>query len=120
MQIDLQEPMKIDRVFSNDGQTVSVMKTSTGGGSNLHQLPRQLKFTRQGNVYYIEGAPSKNNIDSITMEFSGKPRAAVNPPWDGGWIWGKDAKGRPWTTVACQGLGAVSYTHLTLPTSGLV
>jgi aminopeptidase N len=27
------------------------------------------------------------------------------PPWDGGWIF-KDAKGRPWMTVACQGLGA--------------
>ncbi|MBP9102839.1 MAG: M1 family metallopeptidase [Chitinophagaceae bacterium] len=106
MQIDLQEPMRIDRVFSNDGQTVSVMKTPTGGGSNLHQLARQLKFTRQGNVYYIEDAPAKNNIDSITIEFSGAPRAAVNPPWDGGWIWGKDAKGRPWMTVACQGLGA--------------
>jgi aminopeptidase N len=28
------------------------------------------------------------------------------PPWDGGWIFSKDAKGRPWMTVACQGLGA--------------
>jgi len=25
---------------------------------------------------------------------------------DGGWIFTKDAKGRPWMTVACQGLGA--------------
>ena len=28
------------------------------------------------------------------------------PPWDGGWIFTKDAKGRPWMSVACQGLGA--------------
>jgi hypothetical protein len=25
---------------------------------------------------------------------------------DGGWIFTKDAKGRPWMSVACQGLGA--------------
>src|SRR4029079_6357812 len=30
----------------------------------------------------------------------------VRPPWDGGWIFTKDAQGRPWMTVACQGLGA--------------
>ena len=43
---------------------------------------------------------------SITMFFHGKPRIAVNPPWDGGWIWKKDANGNPWMSVACQGLGA--------------
>ncbi|RZK98898.1 MAG: M1 family peptidase, partial [Pedobacter sp.] len=31
---------------------------------------------------------------------------ALNAPWDGGWIWKKDAKGRPFISVACQGLGA--------------
>ena len=31
---------------------------------------------------------------------------AVNPPWDGGWIWTKDSLGNPWMSVACQGLGA--------------
>src|SRR5690606_13495321 len=29
-----------------------------------------------------------------------------NPPWDGGWIFTQDDKGRPWMSVACQGLGA--------------
>lgn len=106
MQIDLQEPMNIDRVYSHDGQVVSVMKTPQGGGSTPHQLNRQLTFARFGNVYYINDAPSKNKIDSITIEFSGAPRVAVNAPWDGGWIFTKDAQGRPWMTVACQGLGA--------------
>src|SRR5690606_29980039 len=38
--------------------------------------------------------------------YHGIPRAAKSPPWDGGWIWRKDAQGNPWMSVACQGLGA--------------
>jgi aminopeptidase N len=45
-------------------------------------------------------------LHTIFIYFHGKPREAVQPPWDGGWIFSKDAKGRPWMTVACQGLGA--------------
>ncbi|HRB23791.1 MAG TPA: M1 family metallopeptidase, partial [Ferruginibacter sp.] len=44
--------------------------------------------------------------DSVTVYYHGKPREAKMPPWDGGWIWKKDRMGRPWMSVACQGLGA--------------
>ncbi|NML23453.1 M1 family metallopeptidase [Pseudoflavitalea sp. G-6-1-2] len=86
MQIDLQEPMVIDKAF-------------------FHGIPLPLK--RDGNVYYLtfeDDLPKKEQ--SIRIEFSGKPREAVNPPWDGGWIWKKDKNGNPWMSVACQGLGA--------------
>jgi aminopeptidase N len=87
MQIDMQEPMQIDRVIFQK---------------------KQLKYSRDGNVYYIlfERALQKGASDSLKIEFSGKPREAINPPWDGGWIWKKDRHGNPWMTVACQGLGA--------------
>lgn len=87
MQIDLQEPMQIDKVLFNDAA---------------------LKFSREGNVYWIS-FPRKvkaNTLQQLTINFSGKPREAVNPPWDGGWIWKKDSDGNPWMSVACQGLGA--------------
>jgi aminopeptidase N len=48
----------------------------------------------------------KPGIRKLTIYFSGKPKEAVNPPWDGGWIWKKDKNGNPWVSVACQGLGA--------------
>lgn len=87
MQIDLQEPMKIDSISFAEEKT---------------------SFTRNGNVYFVEFEnelyPDKNY--QITFHFSGKPRKAVNPPWDGGWIWKKDDQGNPWVSVACQGLGA--------------
>ena len=87
MQIDMQQPMQIDRV--------------------LHQN-KSLPFTRDGNVYYVDfgKALARGVNDSITIAFSGQPREAVNPPWDGGWIWKRDRHGNPWMTVACQGLGA--------------
>lgn len=87
MQIDLQEPMEISRA---------------------HMAKENLKMRREGNVYYIDFPQNlkEGSLQSITLTFKGKPREAINPPWDGGWIWKKDAKGRPWMTVACQGLGA--------------
>ncbi len=87
MQIDLQEPMLLNE---------AVWK-------NLN-----LKLTREGNVYHIQFPKNlpKNSLQSIQLQYSGTPRKAVNPPWDGGWIWKKDDLGNPWISVACQGLGA--------------
>ena len=87
MQIDLQEPMKLER--------------ATWKGQNL-------PLSRQGNVYYISFPQSLQTgaEETITLVYNGKPREAKNAPWDGGWIWKLDAKGRPWMSVACQGLGA--------------
>ncbi len=87
MQIDLQEPMMI----------TGIEQEKSG----------KRKFTREGNVYHVDVKNTAvNTIQKLTIQFEGFPRVAVNPPWDGGWIFTKDAKGRPWMTVACQGLGA--------------
>jgi len=91
MQIDLQEPMQITKI-----------EDAAGNGSAI-------PYTREGNVYRLKpgtGESKKGSVHSLVIHFSGKPRTAVNPPWDGGWIFTKDAKGRPWVSVACQGLGA--------------
>ena len=96
MQIDLQQPMQIDSIQGLAGN--------------------KLSFHREGNVYYIDFGKKKHEqwlnkndipaIHQVKIWFSGNPREAVNPPWEGGWIWTKDNRGRPWMTVACQGLGA--------------
>ena len=99
MQIDLQQPLTIDSISFNNKN----MKT----------------LTRNGNVYIIDfgsydfmaaKTSLRRNIPvklyTIKIYYHGKPREAINPPWDGGWIFTKDEKGRPWMTVACQGLGA--------------
>ena len=101
MQIDLQEPLIIDNI--------SLIKTATGntGSSAAETGKTTLLFERDGNAWFAT-VPSLpvNSIQSIEVSYHGKPREAIRPPWDGGWIWTKDKKGRPWMSVACQGLGA--------------
>ena len=70
-----------------------------------------MDFKRTENIAIVQleweyRLKEQGTIDSITVYYHGKPKEAIRPPWDGGWIWKKDAKGRPWMSVACQGLGA--------------
>ena len=87
MQIDLQQPMRLDSAEIN-GEPVP--------------------FVRDGNVYLLQLRASLSTGQQATLRlvYAGKPKEATNPPWDGGWIWARDKKNRPWMSVACQGLGA--------------
>jgi aminopeptidase N len=87
MQIDLQNPMEIDKVIQ-DGVA--------------------LKYTREGNAFFIELiAPQKVGLTKeLTVFYGGKPKIAVNPPWDGGITWKKDTNGKSFIASSCQGLGA--------------
>ena len=87
MQIDLQQPMELERAIFN-----------------YHELP----LTRDGNVYYLDfpEIQQKGRMENVMLFYKGSPTIAKRPPWDGGWIFQKDELGRPWMSVACQGLGA--------------
>lgn len=92
MQIDLQMPMILDSVRLADNSKIN--------------------FSRESNVYWLDFSFAKARPQEyycITLYYHGKPREAVNPPWDGGFIWAKDSLGNPWISVACQGLGASSW-----------
>ena len=87
MQIDLQDPLQIDSVFVD-----------------------RIKFTnylKEKNRWMMAlASQQKNSEHTIQLFYHGKPKVAVNPPWDGGWVWQKDSLGNPWMSVACQGAGA--------------
>jgi aminopeptidase N len=87
MQIDLQEPMQITQIVQD--------------GINL-------KYHREGNVFHVYLAVTQNKGENkkLVVFFSGKPKVAVNPPWDGGITWKKDENGKPFIASSCQGLGA--------------
>ena len=100
MQIDLQEPLRISRITLDD-KRIKILK-------------------REGNVYWLDvkdidfqNTFNKNQkpgeSHKLRINFSGTPIEAKRPPWDGGWIFTKDSKGRPWMSVACQGLGASAW-----------
>ncbi len=96
MQIDLQEGMNLWIAWADPDN-------------------RKYFYPREGAVYWL---PTKGKnwkigeVQSIDLAFGGfygTPRIAINPPWDGGFIWTKDSTGNPWIAVACQGLGASSW-----------
>ncbi|MCL6265528.1 M1 family metallopeptidase [Flagellimonas myxillae] len=87
IQIDLQEPLKIDAV-SQDGQPLEV--SSIGPAHFIKLKKRQIP----------------GSINKLKVEYSGKPRKAIRAPWDGGFSWERDNNGNPFAATSCQGLGA--------------
>jgi aminopeptidase N len=87
MQIDLQEPLNITKATQNN---------------------TELKFKREGNVYWIELAEKQEQgkIYSVILSYGGKPKVSLRPPWSGGITWKKDKNGLPFVASACQGDGA--------------
>ncbi len=87
MQIDLQNPLEISKVIQDN---------------------TELHFQRDGNVYYLDLVAPQivGQSKEITILYGGKPKIAVNPPWDGGITWTKDSNGKHFIASTCQGLGA--------------
>ena len=87
MQIDLQEPMKINKVLADN---------------------KELSVTREGNAHFItlEKKQKPGAKNSIQIFFEGNPRQAKNAPWDGGFSWKKDRNGKHFIATSNQGLGA--------------
>ncbi|MEK7258063.1 MAG: M1 family metallopeptidase [Bacteroidota bacterium] len=86
LQLDLMAPLILDSVVQ-DG--------------------KRLAWRQDGNAYFIElqQVPVAGESKKITAFYHGNPVIAQRPPWDGGVIFAKDDKGRPWISVACQGVG---------------
>ncbi len=85
MQIDLQPPMRIDSVV-------------------FHH--RAQSFVRDGNAWFVSLDQIPESVDHIVVYYSGKPRVAIRPPWDGGIVWDTDSTANPFVASACQGIGA--------------
>lgn len=95
LQLDLQEPMSLDSVI--------LMATS------VDTKDQALALVKEGNVWWVKYPFHKFHTGDqylISAYYHGKPREAVNPPWDGGFSWKHDSAGKLWVSVSCQGLGA--------------
>ena len=87
MQIDLQSPMKIDKIVQNGNE---------------------ISFTSEGNAHFLklQQKQQKGKEEKITIYFSGKPIEAKRPPWDGGFTWKKDSNGKDFIATSNQGIGS--------------
>ena len=86
LQFDLARKMKLNRV---------------------EYLDKNLKTSRNKDAVFVEFPLIKKGENfTFRVYYEGKPLQAKNPPWDGGFVWEKDKKGRPFISVACEGEGA--------------
>lgn len=90
IQVDLQPPMTLHQVQWNQQPILVVQEQSA---CFLH-FPTWLE---------------PQEIHEVSLQFSGRMRKAIHPPWDGGFVLEKDPNGNHWLGVACQGLGASSW-----------
>ncbi len=74
----------------------------------LDFLGNSLNFVREGSAVFVEFPKDIKIGERFWLEvfYSGSPRIAEMPPWDGGFVWSKDTYGIDWVGVACEGIGA--------------
>ncbi len=87
IQIDLFENMVIDSIVLN---------------------AQKLKYQREFDAVFIDFQKplEKNTQQKIRFYYSGNPIIAKRAPWDGGFVFKTDSKGKDWIGVAVQGTGA--------------
>ncbi|GGG15078.1 peptidase M1 [Pontibacter amylolyticus] len=87
MQIDLQPPMRMERVMQNG---------------------KQLNVRQEGNAYFVQlvDAQQKGAQNEVEVYYGGKPQVSENPPWSGGITWKRDERGKPFIASSNQGDGA--------------
>jgi len=90
LQIDLQSPMKI---------------------LSIRQNGEPLTYTKEYNSYRVKLTKNQKegDLNEIMVQFSGKPPVALNPPWDGGFVWKKDNNQNDFIANANQLLGSSSW-----------
>lgn len=87
IQLDLFENMQVDSIVYN---------------------AKKLNFIRETLAVFVS-FPSQLQKDSeqkLRFYYSGKPIIAKRAPWDGGFVFNQDSKGKPFVAVAVQGTGA--------------
>lgn len=87
IQLDLFDNMKIDSIVVKGNKTI---------------------YKRDNDAVFISFAKplSKGSEEKLRFYYSGNPIIAKNAPWDGGFVFRKDANGKPWVGVAVQGDGS--------------
>jgi aminopeptidase N len=89
--VDLDTLLQIDRIVEINKKT----ETEREYERKIGKIWIALRRTRQA-----------NETVEFKIAYHGKPRIAINPPWDGGFTWAKTKDGSPWIATSCQGEGA--------------
>lgn len=84
----------LDTVFQVEW--IKAMKSETKGKS--------VSFTRKRGKIIIESKKGfkEGKEYQYLIKYRGKPREAIKAPWNGGFLWDEDDRGKEWIGVSCQ------------------
>lgn len=91
--LDLDPRLEIDSIRKSKGKDKQELKFST------------TKESKQVRIYFSRTYQPGERF-RVEVSYHGKPKIAVNPPWDGGFVWSQTPSGDPWIGVVCQTIGA--------------
>lgn len=91
LQIDLQPPLAIEKIIQN-GETLEFVKD----GENAHLVT-------------LKKNQARGSRQVLEVYYSGIPKEAKNPPWQGGVQWTMDKNKNHFIATSCQGLGASAW-----------
>ncbi|MBO1321732.1 M1 family metallopeptidase [Acanthopleuribacter pedis] len=74
----------------------------------------KVPFEHRDGLLHLLWPKPRRGLVRVAVTYRGSPPVAQRPPWQGGFVWAKDRKGRPWVSLACQIKGASMW----LPVSG--
>jgi aminopeptidase N len=63
-------------------------------------------FERDEDKLWVRLPESSDAVRTVHVVYDGQPLEALRPPWIGGFNWSRDADGRHWIGLSCQGEGA--------------
>jgi aminopeptidase N len=116
--------LNIDSANKSIGGTVRITSTSKrslkemivdldttftiGNIELIKPVNNSLSFTHNNGKILIsfEKEITVNEEIVLSINYSGQPRIAKNPPWDDGFLWRKTKDNIDWITLTCQGGGA--------------
>ena len=107
--VDLDTTLTVSRaVFPDDtwkGRTADNRNTFTLYTPSYRSA---LPVERRGGRIWVQLPRTWQPGEELTIQlyYSGTPREAPNPPWDGGFSWRYTPDGHPWIGVSCQTNGA--------------
>lgn len=72
---------------------------------------KEISYTREYNAVFVHLPDTlrSQQKEMIEVFYHGNVLVAKKAPWDGGFVFKKDAEGNDWIGVACEGMGASSW-----------
>ncbi|MEM1359910.1 MAG: hypothetical protein AAGF89_17015, partial [Bacteroidota bacterium] len=100
--------VNMDYVVTSPTERLQLDLFRNMGIDSIVQAGESLEYKRVEDAVFVT-LPRRQGVNTVhrmSIYYGGKPIAAKNAPWDGGFVWSLDRHDRTWIGVACEGTGA--------------